>query len=96
MDDFRPSNMPFNKLLRVLDRYPVMVETKGSSRYLNSKNIIITAPMSPKEMFNYKTDEDIQQLLRRIDVIKDFDAIELPKSTSWGNTNPAYETDLLT
>ncbi len=70
IDDMRKDFMKFHVLLRLLDRYPYRIQTKGSTRQFVAKEIIITAPYSPQEM--YDTREDIQQLLRRIDVIKEF------------------------
>jgi hypothetical protein len=63
IDDFRASHMKFNNLLRLLDQYPYGREVKGGYRWLNSKNIITTK--HPKEVYN-KSDEDTQQLMRRI------------------------------
>ena len=68
LDDFRPKNMEFDELLRVLDRYPKRLEIKGGFRWLNSPNIIITSNKSSEQLYHYKTDEDINQLLRRIDI----------------------------
>lgn len=70
IDDFRPSAIPFQELLRILDRYPHTIENKGGTRQLLAKTIIITAPYHPNEMFS--TSENIQQLLRRIDEIREF------------------------
>lgn len=71
IDDFRKDSIQFSSLLRLLDRYAFRVETKGASRQLLAKNIIITCPESPEELFEH-TREDIKQLLRRIDEIKEF------------------------
>uniref|UniRef100_UPI0040488E22 hypothetical protein n=1 Tax=Shewanella sp. TaxID=50422 RepID=UPI0040488E22 len=60
----------FHVLLRLLDRYPYQVETKGGSRQLLAETMIITCPFMPEEMYNGR--EDIKQLLRRIDEIKLF------------------------
>ena len=71
IDDFRKDFCTFHTLLRILDRYPHAVETKGGMRSLLAKKIIVTCPYHPEEV--YATREDIQQLLRRIDEIKKFD-----------------------
>lgn len=71
IDDFRGDFCTFHELLRILDRYPYRVEIKGSSMWLNADNIIITSCFHPREV--YETREDIEQLLRRIDVILYFD-----------------------
>lgn len=74
-DDFRSSTFPFHFLLQLLDRYPCRVECKGSSRQFLATTIIITSPFSPMEM--YKTLEDKQQLIRRLDYITNFSNQEL-------------------
>lgn len=71
IDDFRKDHINFVELLKLLDRYPCKVEVKGGFRQLLAKNIVITAPQSPQDMYQY-SGEDIQQLLRRIDNIKLF------------------------
>jgi len=70
LDDFRPDDIRLNKLLRILDRYPMRVMVKGGSRELLAKRIIITSILSPHDC--YWRGEDPQQLLRRIDVIKEY------------------------
>ncbi len=71
IDDMRKDFMKFHLLLRLLDRYPYRIQTKGSTRQFVAKTIIITAPYEPDEMYNNR--EDINQLIRRIDEIKEFD-----------------------
>ena len=67
----RKDFMKFHLLLRLLDRYSYRIQTKGSTRQFVAKTIIITAPYHPDEMYNNR--EDINQLIRRIDDIKEFD-----------------------
>lgn len=66
LDDFRPSQVSFPKLLRLLDRYEISVEIKGGYRRWVPKTIFITANADPTTMFQYKTPENITQLTRRI------------------------------
>lgn len=66
-DDFRADFCKFHTLLRILDRYPYSVNVKGGHRKFNSKRIYITSCYHPSEVYN--TREDIEQLLRRIDVV---------------------------
>lgn len=56
-------------LLRWLDRYPVLVETKGSSVCLKAKKIWITSNLHPSEW--YPTLPQVQQdaLMRRLNVV---------------------------
>lgn len=74
-DDFRPCFCAFSFLLRLLDRYPLRVQIKGGFVPWNVKYIIITCNKSPADCWYAETRENIDQLLRRIDVIIDFDAL---------------------
>ena len=71
IDDMRDSFMPFQAFLRLLDRNAYRVEVKGASRQFLARHIIITSPHHPKDMYRAEM-EDIEQLLRRIDVIVEF------------------------
>lgn len=70
IDDMRKDFMKFHELLRLLDRYAMRVECKGGTRQFRAKKIIITSAFDPSTMF--ETREDINQLLRRIDQIRNF------------------------
>lgn len=72
IDDLRPGSIEFNVLLRLLDRYPVRLQVKGASFWMppSTTTIIITSSLSPA-LFQCGM-EDSQQLLRRIDEVKDF------------------------
>lgn len=72
IDDYRCNFCTFSALLRLLDRYPVQVECKGGTMQFNARTIIVTAPHHPREMWNSRTAEDLQQLLRRITEIRCF------------------------
>lgn len=71
LDDFRADFCTFHELLRILDRYPYRIEVKGGSRELLAKLIIITSPYDPQNVYA-KTHEELEQLNRRITVIKEF------------------------
>lgn len=92
IDDLRPHDMPFNVLLRLLDRYPYRVECKGGSREFLAKTIIVTSPMHPEKFSN---EEDVKQLLRRIDEIKEFKTEVVGTTTTEvrGNTIPGPITN---
>lgn len=75
IDDMRKDFLKFHQLLKLLDRYPYRVEVKGGSRQFLAKTIIITSCYSPREMWENKTDENLTQLIRRIDKIIYFDNI---------------------
>jgi hypothetical protein len=72
IDDIRCDFAKFSEWLRLFDRYPVQVEVKGGTRNFISKRIFITAPVRPEEMWQSRTAEDLNQLMRRIEVIKHF------------------------
>jgi CBS-domain-containing membrane protein len=59
-------------LLRLFDRYPHLVQQKGSTVTFKPKIIALTTTKSPQETFKHH-EEDMEQLLRRIDEIIDLD-----------------------
>lgn len=63
IDDFRKDNFPFDYLLRVLDRYPMIIEVKGSSRQLKAQLIVITSDRAPWDIWH---GNDYDQIFRRI------------------------------
>jgi len=70
IDDFRKDWCKFHELIKLLDRYPIKVECKGSFYQLQATTIILTAPVRPEDM--YDTREDLYQLTRRILTVKHF------------------------
>lgn len=72
LDDYRPSMCPFHELLRLLDRYPMKIEFKGGSTELQATTFVITTCERPELLWNGKTDEMIDQLIRRITEIRMF------------------------
>lgn len=75
IDDYRRDFCTFADLLRLLDRYPVQVEYKGGSINFCSKRVFITSPKSPEDTWEGRTDEELEQLLRRIDHVVHFDKL---------------------
>lgn len=73
IDDMRGDFMKYHRLLKLLDRYPYIIECKGGSRQFLAEKIIITSAYHPRDIFS--TREDIEQLLRRIDCVKEFKKI---------------------
>lgn len=71
IDDLRPGDIEFTRLLRLLDRYEFRVETKGSTRQMLAEVIIITSAFHPQKFV--PPNEEEEQLLRRIDKIIFFD-----------------------
>lgn len=59
--------LPFDYLLRLLDRYPMRVEFKGGFHQFNSKKIVITSNKPPEDWYtDEKTHVYMPALLRRI------------------------------
>ena len=71
IDDMRGDFCKFHQLLKLLDRYEYKIECKGGSRQFLAEQIIITSCYTPDQMFGNKTDEDLQQLHRRIDILEE-------------------------
>ena len=80
-DDFRPSkDVPFEFLLRLLDRFPLQVEGKGTVMNFAPERIFITTPKNPIETFahwEFLGSESLEQLTRRITRIVSFNDIQL-------------------
>lgn len=98
IDEMRSdSKISFHKLLELLDRYPCSVEYKGGSRQFLPTEIWITSPWHPQALFESRTGEDITQLLRRIDDIREFSGAysEVARSSEvGGNTRGTSEVPL--
>lgn len=77
IDEIREDWIPFKDLLGLLGEHAYTIETKGGTRQFLAKKIIITAPVKPQVMFG-SINEDIRQLLRRIDKI-----IEIRRPTNF-------------
>lgn len=63
LDDFN-GWLPFHFLLRLLDRYPFTVETKGATRIFEATRIILTSNFLPHQL--YRKIPNIDALIRRI------------------------------
>jgi len=79
-DDFRVGQIDFALLLKILDRYRMSVEVKGSSVKLAATKFWITTPLDPVNTYtkhNHNTGQDyinenINQLVRRCTDIRRF------------------------
>lgn len=80
IDDYRPSMCPFSEFLRILDRYPHLVNVKCNFAQFTTKWIIITSPRSPRETWKNQKEEDLYQLERRITQIVKFERGKAPWS----------------
>lgn len=87
LDDIRASSYSFEFLLRLLDRYPVLVQVKGGFVVWEPKKIFITAPARPEEVFiNHETGQTwdkIDQLIRRIDEFIEFPREATQPTQDW-------------
>jgi len=79
-DDFRPSkDVPFEFLLRLLDRFPMQVEGKGTVMNFAPERIFITTPQDPMKTFahwEFLGQENMEQLTRRISRVVTFEHIQ--------------------
>lgn len=67
IDEFR-GGIDISHVLRWFDRYPVVVEVKGSSVVLAAETIWITSNLPPRDWYPELDDETLNALLRRIEV----------------------------
>lgn len=67
IDEFR-GNIDISHVLRWFDRYPVIVEVKGSSVVLTAKKIWITSNIDPRNWYPELDDETKAALLRRLSI----------------------------
>lgn len=67
IDEFR-GRVDISHLLRWLDRYPVIVEIKGSSVVFAATTIWITSNLDPRQWYPLADDATINALMRRLDV----------------------------
>jgi len=74
IDEFRGS-IDISHMLRWLDRYPVIVEVKGSSTCLVATTIWITSNLDPRDWYMDLDVDTKQALLRRL-VITHFDGLQ--------------------
>jgi hypothetical protein len=65
LDDFRGTWFPLDYLLQLLDRYPMIVESKGGFVSFLPKKIVITSNVDPKDWYNHLEGWDNCPLKRR-------------------------------
>lgn len=79
IDDFRDTWWELTEMLSLLDRYEKVVEYKGGERQFRAKRIVITSIKHPRTCYR-DSNEDIEQLLRRIDKIINIESVPSQKS----------------
>jgi len=100
-DDFRKTSVSFNLFLTYIDRYVRQVPIKGSMTNWNPKVIIITCARTPSQEYTFRDQykegqrtvyEDVEQVNRRCDVIREYHA----PTHSWiySKGNPQIEEDM--
>jgi hypothetical protein len=67
IDEFRGS-ISISHMLRWLDRYPTIVEIKGSSTVLLAQKLWITSNVPPRQWYPDADEETVNALLRRLEV----------------------------
>jgi len=70
IDDYRRDFCKFHELLQLLDKYSLRVEYKGGYRPILATEIWITAPKDPLAMWQGRTEEELDQLIRRISDVR--------------------------
>lgn len=68
IDEFR-GGIDISHLLRWLDRYPVIVEIKGSSVVLRANTFYITSNVDPRNWYPDLDEETKEALLRRLNIV---------------------------
>lgn len=68
IDEF-DGQIDITHMLRWLDRYPVLVETKGSGTVLKAKEIWITSNIHPIEWYPTKPVQQVDALIRRLNIM---------------------------
>lgn len=69
LDEFR-GGISISHLLRWLDRYPVLVELKGSSTVLKAQKVWITSNLHPRSWYPELDEATVQALLRRLQIFE--------------------------
>jgi hypothetical protein len=72
IDDYRTNFCQFNFLLRLLDRYPMTIQIKGGTRNFLGRRVFITTPHCVEDTWSTRTEEQLGQLLRRVEHQKEF------------------------
>lgn len=66
LDDFY-GWLPYDQILRMCDRYPLQVETKGGQVTFLAKNVVFTSNQHPRKWYNSER-IDLAAFTRRVDV----------------------------
>jgi hypothetical protein len=69
MDEFR-GDIALSHVLRWLDRYPCLVEIKGSSTCLVAKKVWITSNLHPRDWYPMADQQTVDALFRRLQIVE--------------------------
>lgn len=72
IDDFRSNIATFSEILRWFDRYPMQVPFKGGYCNFRPSRIYVTTSKHPAQTWVDRSEESLDQLLRRLKVIVEF------------------------
>lgn len=92
IDDFDPDNcygIMYDFYLKLLDRYPMMIEWKGGSGQFCSKTIIFTSNYGIDDWFKGKSNKSA--FMRRVTEVRNFDT-QHSTEVGGGNTMPPPQT----
>jgi len=77
IDEFR-GRIAIEHILRWLDRYPVLVETKGGATVFKASRIWITSNVDPRHWYPDANPESVAALLRRMQITHFSNITDLP------------------
>jgi len=88
-DDYA-GGIKIDNFLRLIDRYPVHVETKGGTLFFNPKNIYITSHFHPECWYPEQRDRN-PELMRRIHVVREFKSSGTGTEVGGNNGHPLQD-----
>jgi hypothetical protein len=95
-NDFRGSEIAYNILLQLVDKFPMYVSCRNKEPVpFLAETVIITSPYSPEELYGGKADhvDSLEQLIRRFTVVQMNVRFLQPVSERSGGNNETPETD---
>lgn len=90
IDDFRGTDIPFEFLLQLLDRFSLLVPTKGGFAQFAPYIICITSNLPPSDWYHRSDPEQLAPLLRRLNHVYQFpistvDRAQLTQLATYGS-----------
>lgn len=102
LDDFKPGCLQYTTLLRLMDRYPLTVETKGSSVNVAPDELVLTTNVLPSLWYKFDGKKmKFMEITRRIDKIIWFmpvateEGTEVVECNSWEAFETAFGCPIL-